>query len=383
MVAQKEPMMHALPTRAYTSKKWFDLEMETIFSTTWQFVGFVEELKKTGDYICLEIGNNQFFIVLDTQKKISAFYNNCPICNKKLLEDYGRLGKYIYSPNKTDAYNLQGEGYKTETNLKKAGIGVFKGMLFVHPNENEQIDSFFGEVNSYLGPHKVEELVEYDKPEEVYTKEIKANWKIVVENYIDQYHLAHLHSGTLNMYQHDKAKFGWVGPHYWFYEPLEKEYHEKLDRVSEYPLIDSVPEDKIGAYVPWLFPNIGLSEEENSWTLFHIFPIAPDRTLVTLRSKLMNLPSKEFKKQSNKSYSETEFWNRRISGKMEAHYENDPLASADFIEEDVYVCEQQQKSLQSPKFSVGAQAKKGEYAVQRFQEEIKKWMLKHGADLKM
>ena len=36
---------------------------------------------------------------------------------------------------------------------------------------------------------------------------------------------------------------------------------------------------------------------------------------------------------------------------------NDPMASGDFITEDIYVCEQQQKSLKSPYFSVGATAK--------------------------
>ncbi len=44
-----------------------------------------------------------------------------------------------------------------------------------------------------------------------YVKDIQANWKIVAENYIDQYHLAQLHSGTLNMYDHANAQFGWSG----------------------------------------------------------------------------------------------------------------------------------------------------------------------------
>lgn len=372
----KVPMMHNLPVTAYTSQEWFDLEQQYIFSNTWQFVGFVEEFKKPGDYICLEIGYHNFFLIMDQDQKVNAFYNHCASCETPLLKNYGRLGKYIYCSKRDLTYDLKGNAIKANLPLTKAGVGIFKGMYFVHPNPNENIADFFGEVTPYLGPHKVEELVEYDTPENIYTKEIKANWKIIIENYIDHYHLAHLHSGTLNMYEHSQAQFGWVGPHYWFYEPLEAEYHEKLDRVSEYPLISSVSEDQIGAYVPWLFPNIGLSEEENSWTLFHITPLAPDRTLVTLRSKLMNLPAKEFNKQSKKSYAEEEFWNRRIFPKSEAHFDGDPMATADFMEEDVYVCEQQQKSLQSPKFSIGAQAEKGEYAIAKFQAVVKEWIEK-------
>ncbi|WP_086031047.1 aromatic ring-hydroxylating oxygenase subunit alpha [Tenacibaculum holothuriorum] len=378
MVAEaKIPMMHNLPVSAYTSQKWFDLEQKHIFSTTWQFLGFIEEFKKPGNYMCLDIGYNSFLVVMDNNYEVKAFHNYCSTCKTPILKNFGRLGKYIYCPTKNVTYDL--EGNSTNANfpsLTIASIGVFKGMYFIHPNPNEDINDFFGEVLPYLGPHKVEKLVEYSKPEEIYVKEVNCNWKIIVENYIDQYHLAHLHSGTLNMYQHDKAEFGWVGPHYWFYEPLEEEYHEKLDSVSEYPLIDSVPKEAIGGYVPWLFPNIGLSEEENSWTAFHVTPISPSKTLVTLRSKLMNLPTKEFTKQANKSYAEEEFWNRRIFPKYEAHFEGDPMATADFMEEDVYVCEQQQKSLQSPKFSVGAQAEKGEFAVAKFQQVVKEWIEK-------
>ena len=58
---------------------------------------------------------------------------------------------------------------------------------------------------------------------------------------------------------------------------------------------------------------------------------------------------------------------------------SDPMASGDFMAEDIYACEQQQKSLNSPMFGIGARAQHGEYAVMRFQEEVKKWMEAHGA----
>ena len=53
------------------------------------------------------------------------------------------------------------------------------------------------------------------------------------------------------------------------------------------------------------------------------------------------------------------------------------MASGDFMAEDVYACEQQQKSLSSPLFSVGAQAKRGEFAISKFQSVVKEWIEKH------
>ncbi len=237
---------------------------------------------------------------------------------------------------------------------------------------------YFGDIAPHLGPHVPEELVEYK--EGLYTKEIKANWKIIVENNIDHYHLAHLHEGTLNMYDHAKAEFGWEGPHYWFYEPLVKDYMDDVENASLQPLIKRVPKEKIGAYVPWFFPNIGLAESEASWSTFHVVPLAPDRTLVTFRTKVENVSSWEFTKQSAKS-SMSKIWSKYgDKGKYEGDA-SDPMASGDFMAEDIYACEQQQKSLQSPMFSVGARAERGEYAILRFQEEIKKWLIQEGAEV--
>ena len=61
---------------------------------------------------------------------------------------------------------------------------------------------------------------------------IEANWKIVVENYIDVYHLSHLHSETLYMYDHSRQQSGFVGPHFMFYEPLSKSYAENVEKAK-------------------------------------------------------------------------------------------------------------------------------------------------------
>ncbi|APD07144.1 choline monooxygenase [Flavobacteriaceae bacterium UJ101] len=389
--------MHALPVEAYTSQKWLDLEMKHIFSKTWQFAGFIEDIQNPGDYISIQAGLNNIFIIKGRDHRLRAFHNICRHRGTQLLRAVGKDQKAITCPYHDWTYDLEGnltsvpkqneefpslkgkKLHECNLNLHEASVDIFKGMLFVHPEKNApSIRSYFGEVEPYLGPHKVEELIEYSEKEEepFYMKEIKANWKIVVENYIDHYHLAHLHEGTLNMYDHEKAEFGWIGPHYWFYEPLIPEYRENVKKLSPYVLIDSVPEDQIGAYVPWLFPNLGLAESEGSWSTFQVIPMAPDRTLVIIRSKVMNVSEWKQTQQYLKS-GMSNFWSHHgTKGKYEGDPNTDPMASGDFMEEDIYACEQQQKSLSSPMFSVGAQAKHGEYAIFKFQEIIKEWIEK-------
>ena len=50
------------------------------------------------------------------------------------------------------------------------------------------------------------------------------------------------------------------------------------------------------------------------------------------------------------------------------------MASGDFMTKDIYVCEQQQKSLKSPYFSVGATAKDLEQAVCQFQRNVQSYI---------
>lgn len=390
-------MMHALPVEAYTSQEWLDMELKYVFSTTWQFAGLVEDVPNPGDYISVQAGLNNIFIIKGRDHRLRAFHNICRHRGTQLLRAVGKSQKAITCPYHDWTYDLEGKLvsipkkeqefpelkgalHNCDLNLHEASVDIFKGMLFVHPEKDApSIMSFFGDVAQYLGPHQVEELIEYrsKEGEPFYTKEIKANWKIVVENYIDHYHLAHLHEGTLNMYDHAKAEFGWAGPHYWFYEPLMEDYLADIENAAPYPLIDSVPRAQVGAYVPWLFPNIGITESESAWNTFHVWPIAPDRTLVTIRSKTMNVSEWEYTKQYSKS-AMSKVWSKYGNkGKYEGDPKTDPMASGDFMEEDIYACEQQQKSLQSPYFSVGAQAQRGEYAIQRFQEEIKKWIDSH------
>lgn len=53
---------------------------------------------------------------------------------------------------------------------------------------------------------------------------------------------------------------------------------------------------------------------------------------------------------------------------------NDPLTSGDFMAEDVFVCEQQQKGLSNPLFSSKHHAINLEKSVLEFQDIVKRWI---------
>ncbi|MGI9406033.1 MAG: aromatic ring-hydroxylating oxygenase subunit alpha [Hyphomicrobiaceae bacterium] len=380
----EQRMMHVLPVDAYTSQDWFDREQELIFSRVWRYAGFVEDISEPGQYISVQAGLNNIFIVMGRDRRLRAFHNICRHRGTQLLRAVGKTQKAITCPYHDWTYDLEGALVsvpeeaaefvgidKTCLGLKSASVDLWRGMLFVHPDADAgSIVEWFGDIEPRLGPHKVEELVEY--PEATTSYEIKANWKIVVENYIDVYHLAHLHSGTLAMYNHAKAEYGFVGPHYAFWEPLSDDYAENIEKNAPTPLI--LPLDQLGASVPMLFPGIGLAESESNWATFIVTPLAPDLTRIENRVRVKNASGWAFQKQEYKSAS---FWSRKITGKYAAEKDaaaDDPMTGGDFTAEDIYACEQQQKSLQSPYFEVGASAASGESPVREHQQIVLDYM---------
>ena len=380
-----------LPIEAYTSDAWFDLEMRHIFSATWQFAGLMEDVCEPGQFKSIQAGLNNIIIVMGRDRRLRAFHNMCRHKGTQLLRAEGKIQKAITCPYHDWTYDLEGalislpkmdtEFANLDKNclgLKRASVDLWRGMLWVHPDENApSITRWFGDIEPHLGAHQPEKLVEASDDRVI--ENIQANWKIVAENYIDHYHLAQLHSGTLNMYDHARAEFGFVGPHFAFWEPLEAEYAKNLEKHAGMPLIDHIPEEQLGASVPMLFPGIGLGESETSWSVFHIIPVTVSHTRVEVRTKVMPVSNWQFAKAGARS---GKFWEKRVGPKYAGEEPSHPLGSADFMQEDIYVCEQQQKSFASPYFELGPSAAHGESPVRDHQKVVWEYVRRHVNEMK-
>lgn len=377
--------MPILPVEAYYSQEWFDLEQKHIFGNTWQFAGFTEDVKDPGDYITTQCGLTNILIVKGSDQELRAFHNICRHRGTQLLRAVGKQQKAITCPYHDWTYNLTGELVSVpekesqfpDLNLKKmclhkAAVKIWRGMVFVHPDPAaEPLESWLEGVEEKLGPHKPETLVEYEDTRSEHI--ISANWKIVAENYMDGYHLAHLHANTLNMYEHSKQVTGFTGPHFTFWEPLSQFYFDNLDKLIPYKRIPGMTDDIVGAYVPLLFPNLGLTESESTWSIFHIIPEGPEKTKVIIRSKVVPMTAWEYTTHSTRSNSA---WKKIMQkqGKYEEGIAGDPMSSGDFMAEDIFACEQAQKSLRSPLFSIGATAKDLEASVREFQTIVQTFL---------
>ncbi len=371
-----------LPKDAYLSESWFKQEQALIFEKNWQFAGFIEDLKE--NFLTVQVGRCNLIILKNAQQQLRAYHNLCRHRGTQLLRTCGKKKKTITCPYHDWSYSLEGELIavpqekiefpeldKSRLGLHKAAVKEWLGMIWVHVDPNAPFFfDWLGEAQKAVGPHRVDELVEY--PDTATQHDIKANWKIIVENYIDGYHLSHLHSNTLDMYNHQQQHSQFVGSHFAFYEPLSDKFKHNLKKMSPFPLIEHFTDEQpIGAYVPMFFPNLGIAATESSWSIFHVIPLTPEVTRVITRTRLMPVSDWEFAKQASRSWA---YYSSQRSKYDQPLQEDDPMESGDFMLEDVFACEQQQKALQSPLFSIGATARYQEAAIQEFQQHILNFM---------
>lgn len=301
-----------LPVEAYTSQKWFDREQRQLFGKTWQFVGMVTDIAGIGHYICVNVGAYPIIVMRDEENELKAFHNICRHRGTQLLEVTGKRKKVIQCPYHDWVYSLDGkligvpekrtqfpDMNMSEWGLFPAAVAIWKNMIFVNPDADaDSFEAWLGDFPQYLAPHQPELLQQTD----VRHYDVKANWKIFVENYIDVYHLAHLHSETLNTYDHAKLESHVSGAgHIATYDPPTQDYLNYLrTNPSDYlPLIDHIGE-QWGAYVHMMFPCFGIAATEFSWSTLEIMPIAPDLTRVEVRSYTMPMDKLTLAKATKK-----------------------------------------------------------------------------------
>ena len=106
---ENENVKHGLPSAAYTSNDFYELESKLIFAKSWTFVGFARDLAEVGDITPLEVAGQPLFLVRSSKNKIRAFHNVCRHRNLKLVGEPQNCKNRITCPYHNWVYNLDGQ----------------------------------------------------------------------------------------------------------------------------------------------------------------------------------------------------------------------------------------------------------------------------------
>ena len=200
-----------LPSEAYTDKKFWAKECNTIFSNSWVFVGFAHELKNLGDVLPITVGGQPLVLVRNKNGNILAFHNVCSHRCLKLVDRPTNVGKIIRCPYHSWSYDLDGnllasphfggtnnhrpKGFTPKDNgLRSIRIKTWHDWIFINLNNNAL------PFEKYAAP-LIKQLnnINLEKISPVATLdfgEIFTNWKFLIENFIEPYHVQFVHKKT-------------------------------------------------------------------------------------------------------------------------------------------------------------------------------------------
>ena len=202
-----------LPSKAYTDQEFWEKECDTVLTEGWLFVGFVHEFLKSGDVIPSFIAGKPILLVKNNNKDITAFHNVCSHRCLKLIDEKKNVGKIIRCPYHSWTYNLEGkliaaphigginkhkpQGFNFKNHgLKPIRIHIWHDWIFI--NLNGKAKKF----EEYAKPLiKKFEDINFNKLKYAATLDfgkINTNWKFLIENFIEPYHVQFVHKATTN-----------------------------------------------------------------------------------------------------------------------------------------------------------------------------------------
>ena len=201
-----------LPAGAYTSEAVFQLENERIFSESWVFTGLAHELAQPGDVVPVTVAGKPVLLVRDADGEVRAFHNVCRHRCLKLVEEAGNVGPTIQCPYHSWTYRLDGAlhiapyfgghdpravpaGFdRAQHGLVPVRVATWHDWIFVNLNgEAPPIEDFIAPIQRHL---KGMDLTRMRHVVTVDLGEIGANWKLLMENFIEPYHVPFVHATT-------------------------------------------------------------------------------------------------------------------------------------------------------------------------------------------
>lgn len=195
-----DPMCSRTPEPAYFySPELYALEQRDIFQRNWVYFCHQSQLSAPGDYLTGEVAGQSIYVVRGADGVLRGFFNVCRHRGHQLLKGQGNVAGVIRCPYHSWTYDLAGAlrqaprcehvlGFnKSEITLSPLGVHVAAGFVFVNldratPGFADRLGDLEGRLLAMVpGAADLKFACRQD-----FT--IKANWKVVVENFLENYH---------------------------------------------------------------------------------------------------------------------------------------------------------------------------------------------------
>ncbi len=295
----RKPLAEAqsLPAACYTDPAFFDLEQQRVFGTSWVPVALVDQVVQ-GRMLVRQVGGTSIVLTRNGDGELRGFLNSCRHRGTELAEGDCEIGNTIRCPYHRWGYNLDGTLISTPR-FAEAGVEDFDPADYgLHQVRVDQwgvlifacldpttmpLEDWVGDLPDRTASYRLQEW----RTVETRDIEIKANWKLISENFQEYYHLAWVHP--------ELAKVSRVEDHYRYQGPgmycgqttTPVSGDDRDDWVAMPPAEGLNDSDGSSARFLAIFPNVLVSILPNHVFVMVLNPVAPG---VTLESCAFLLP---------------------------------------------------------------------------------------------
>ncbi len=198
-----------LPGEVYTSEAVFAEEIRRLFHASWLCVGIDRDVPEAGDLFPVGFAGTPLLLVRDAEHKVRVFHNACAHRGALLATGPRSCRGSIVCPYHHWAYGLDGalrrtphaggagkhhlpESTEPRPRLTEVRSAVWNGLVFVNLSGSAvPFEDFIAPVDQRIGPLQQTRMTWDSSLAAEMTFE--ANWKLVVENFVESYHVPAVH----------------------------------------------------------------------------------------------------------------------------------------------------------------------------------------------
>lgn len=278
-------MFSNITPKYYFDNETFELEKQKIFSNNWIYFCHKDSIANHNDFITKKIGNIPV-VMQNINGEVKAFMN---VCSHRfsILQTQEKGNRALFCPYHGWSFNKEGkptgipkkplfkdfnEQELCDLKLKEYRLDSCGNFYFVHINEplvtlKEYLGDFYEDLQNIS--NGISKLIDINR------LNIKANWKVLVENTLESYHVNLVHSDTFR-------KLGAKGLDFKFSNEHSK-WDAELNFNEDDPKLSKIHKNytnrvfKINGYTHYLiYPNLLISTSYGvSFNVSTIFPTTP------------------------------------------------------------------------------------------------------------
>lgn len=197
-----------LPHEVYTDPQFFEWEREALWFRNWVCLGRVDQIPNQGDFVSVELMGEPLVMLRDRNGEVQVLSAVCPHRGNTIITGQGNCGHALRCAYHFWTYDLNGrmigapemrdvvdiEVLRGETRLPAANVEVWHGFVFANfDRDAPPLGPTLTRANAEFAAYGVEDMISTPTVE---VPDMRWNWKILQENFLEPYHLTYLHQGS-------------------------------------------------------------------------------------------------------------------------------------------------------------------------------------------